>query len=556
MIFPSVSDLLEAIPTPVVWKDKHGVFLGCNNAFLHSFGFFHKNDIVGKPNTFFFQDDQQQEVEKEDRAVIASGTTSHCQEIWKHADGNLLFCSLHRAPFKNDKNEIIGVIIYIKNINSELFSPENNEYQKQLVENTNQLARLYSEITGQPLNTKESLLYYVINIRKYLENIIDLMPGHVYWCDKNGIYLGCNKEILKLFKANSRSEFVGKNIYDLLPKEMADRVFQDDQQVMKSRRMICFEEEQGINADGVPAIYLTYKVPLFNNDDEVSGLLGISIDITARIRAEQSLKIEKERAEAANRAKTEFIQNMSHDIRTPMNGIIGGSDMLLHLETDPLKRDFIEAVNKSAGRLFGFINEIVEFASVESGRMEIEKISFDIRQIIGSVVDMVTPQLKQQCLGIEVVIDNSLPTILEGDAKRLERVILNLVGNAIKFTHQGKITIKVMVISCTEEHGVDLEIQVIDTGIGIPEDKLEFIFGKFTRVSGSYEGQYRGTGLGLNIVKQFIKELGGSIQVRSQLGIGSIFSCYLPFELPASQSKISLVDQQFLGDQVAAVEHH
>jgi two-component system, OmpR family, aerobic respiration control sensor histidine kinase ArcB len=424
--------------------------------------------------------------------------------------------------------------------------------QEQFDKSPEQISKLYSEITGQSLNTNESLVHCVTHIRKYLENIIDLMPGHVYWCDKNGVYLGCNKGILNLFNAASKEDFVGKNIYALLPKEMADRVFEDDQRVMESKRMVCFEEEHGIDADGNPAVYLTYKVPLFDHTNEISGLLGISIDITARIKAERQLKIEKEKAEEANRAKTEFIQNMSHDIRTPMNGIIGGSDMLLHLEKDPLKRDFVEAINKSANRLFGFINEIVEFAETESGSMQVQKNNFSIEAVVNKVVDMVIPQLKHQKLELEIDFDKKLPPVLVGDNKRLERIILNLVGNAIKFTHQGKVVIKVNVINHTADL-LGIELHVIDTGIGIPEDKLEFIFGKFTRVTGSYEGQYRGTGLGLNIVQQFVKELGGHIQVKSQLGVGSIFTCYLPFEVPA-------VGQPMEGElpnelPAAAVEH-
>ncbi|MBF0295529.1 MAG: response regulator [Magnetococcales bacterium] len=260
---------------------------------------------------------------------------------------------------------------------------------------------------------------------------------------------------------------------------------------------------------------------LRDSDGNVYGSVGNSRDLTGERQAARALAA-KESAELANQAKSRLLANMSHDIRTPMNAVIGMSELLLDMENDPVKRGHLGIVLHSARSLLGLINDILDLSKIESGRMVLERIPFDWRQVMEETIATLDIAARRKGLALTLEADPALPSCLEGDPTRLRQVLMNLAGNAIKFTRSGQVTLSVQVLSATPE-ACRLRCAVRDTGIGIPEDRLEAIFESFTQADVSTTRCYGGTGLGVTIAREIVARMGGRLQVVSRVGEGSTF---------------------------------
>lgn len=269
------------------------------------------------------------------------------------------------------------------------------------------------------------------------------------------------------------------------------------------------------------------------------GPLGITVvarNITEQKRFEKELiearsyaEKEKQVAEEAMKAKQQFLSNMSHEIRTPLNAIIGFTKVLLKTELTEKQKEYLTAIKISGDALIVLINDILDLAKVESGKMTFEQIPFKLSDSVSSMLHLFETKLFKKKIGLVKEYDHSIPEFLVGDPVRLHQIILNLVGNAVKFTSQGKITVSVKKISETDEKAT-IEFSVSDTGIGIAENELDKIFENFQQASGQTARLYGGTGLGLAIVKQLVLSQGGTLKVESQLGSGSTFSFTLEFK--------------------------
>lgn len=361
-----------------------------------------------------------------------------------------------------------------------------------------------------------------------LDTVLANMPGHVYWIDHKGVYLGCNESQADFLRFSSREEIVGKHSSDIVPKDLAEILDQTNAKVMEEGVMYVGEEASEI--PGHEGIYLSQKAPLKNKEGEVIGMLGVSIDITDRKRMERELQEAKEVAELANQTKTEFIRNIEHDIRTPLCGIMSVATYLNSIEKDFKKKEFLNDLEIATNELLNYLDNIVEFSQINTGVVPLILKEFNLEEMLKSILKLEYAAAKHKGLELIISYSDEAPKIVIGDRFRLHRIVLNLVNNAIKFTQHGHVKVAVKVLKVQPKE-VLLEIAIEDTGIGIDKKHHEFIYDKFTRCDPSNKGLYKGTGLGLWIVRQFISDLQGEIKLESEVGKGSVFICCFPFKL-------------------------
>jgi PAS domain S-box-containing protein len=364
-----------------------------------------------------------------------------------------------------------------------------------------------------------------------LNNIIKYAPDLIYWKDTYLRHLGCNDKFAHSAGYKHREDIVGKSDYDFPWRAQAYKYSLDDAEVIRTGNPKLNIEDIVLLQDSSEIRVVTNKVPLRNSQGEVVGVLGISSDITHQKRIETDLKLAKEAAEVANHAKTEFIANMSHDIRTPLSGVVGLAGILENSLDDPTHKNLAHNLAKSGHELLNMLNEILDVISADNfDTNDIHEEAFDLHHLIQSIGNLEQSSLQLKNIQLLTNIDPKIPKNLISDYKKIHHILLNLIGNAIKFTNMGHIEIKITLLERQAEQAL-LQFQVIDTGKGIPPEALSKVFDAFFRVTPSYKGIDKGHGLGLHIAQTYVHLLNGTISVESILNKGSTFSFTLPLKI-------------------------
>jgi two-component system, OmpR family, aerobic respiration control sensor histidine kinase ArcB len=367
---------------------------------------------------------------------------------------------------------------------------------------------------------------------EFLLNIIAESPGHLYWKDTEGICRGANDTQAKFLGYKSGKDLIGKKDFDLFPKGQAEVLQKIDRQVMETKKEYCVEETVN-DYTGKKTVFFSRKIPLFDpNTKKVIGVIGTSLDIT-------TLKESQRAAEAASDAKTEFLENMRHDIRTPLTGIIGCAELLQFANNPQEVAEYTQDLIESSNALLQFLNNILEGIQVATGEIPLVKKKLALEKKIQEIINLNKSLAAEKQLSLKLNYDKTIPAYLIGDPVRVQRIVLELIANALTFTEKGEVNVDVN-LKKTEAKHVIVEISVSDTGMGIPQNKQEEIFLRFKRLTPSYKGIYKGLGLGLTTVKQFIDDLDGEIYVESELDQGARFTCYIPFQMPLVMNDVGV----------------
>lgn len=370
----------------------------------------------------------------------------------------------------------------------------------------NSLLYILRDITRQKNAENE-----ILKQKEFFESLFQYNPVAVVILDLEEKIKSVNPSFEQLF-GYSADKVIGKNLDLLIASDNLEEAVENTQKVLDGGTVHGLAKRH--RKDGTVVDVEFAGVPVIV-EGKKQGILAIYHNVTELVEA-------KRLAEQADKAKSEFLANMSHEIRTPMNGVMGMLELLLDTTLNSEQRDYVSTARDSAEALLGILNDVLDFSKIEAGQLTIDEIEYDLRSTVEGVAHTLVARAENKGLEMACLIDKDVPNRVLGDAGRLRQVLINLVGNAIKFTHEGEVVIRVM-MQASDEKTSTLRFLVTDTGIGIPIDRQKAVFERFVQADSSSTRKYGGTGLGLTISAQLTKMMGGTIGLESQPGKGSTF---------------------------------
>ena len=488
--------LLDNVPDSIYFKDADSRFIRVSRGLAKKFQLISPDEAIGKTDADFFSEDHAQAALEDELELLQGGEPildKEEKETWGEAEDTWACTS--KMALRDTEGQIIGTFGISRDVTDE--------------------KRAKAQLGRE---------------RDLLKTIINNVPDLIFVKDRAGRFVLANSALLRVLGAESMDDVLGKTDYDFSPPELACEYVADDQLVMRSGQPLIDQEETSRDLDSNDICLLMSKVPLRDRDGKVHGLVGIGRNITRRKRTLERLQVAMEAADKANRAKSDFLANMSHEIRTPMNAIIGMTDLVLDTKLNASQREFLEMVKQSGEALMTVINDILDFSKVEAGKLELDPIPFNLREQIGNTMKSLAFRAHDKELELAFRIHPDVPKIFFGDIGRLRQIIVNLVGNAIKFTEEGEVVVEVR-CGAKSESTANLQVSVRDTGVGIPKEKVDTIFNEFEQADSSTTRRYGGTGLGLAISSRLVDLMGGRIWVESTPRKGSTFHFTIKMEL-------------------------
>ncbi len=397
-------------------------------------------------------------------------------------------------------------------------------------------------VTGEDISKRHFMEQELRAEQQRVSAYFNAMQTLLIICDRDGNIVRVNHPVNSLLQMTD-GQLKGQPLAYLIPRSAQEGLQQQWQQVLSSTEDYISSEFPVMSASGRESFVSWRMTTVQGNTEDSGAVLLAGLDLTELIANQKALESANvqirealDQAEQANRSKSVFLANMSHEIRTPMNGILGAAELLLDSSLSEDQRRYLDIIHSSSHVLLDIINDILDLSKIESGKLEMESISFDLNDLLTNVYQLFNEPVRRKGLSLLYYYDGGLPTHWMGDPKRIRQIITNLLSNALKFTDKGRIEIRVSG-HLTEEHNYQVSIDVRDSGIGIPADKQAQIFQAFRQADSSTSRRYGGTGLGLTISRHLAQAMRGNITIQSGMGEGSVFTLKLP--LPESQQPVS-----------------
>ncbi|MDB5490688.1 MAG: sensor hybrid histidine kinase [Micavibrio sp.] len=475
----------------IISKDLNGNITSWNPAAERIFGYT-AEEAVGKHITVLIPPENLSEEDYIISKVRAGERVEHFQTVRRAKDGRLIDISVTVSPIKDRQGRIIGASKVARDVGSMKEAERSSSYLSAIIESSD------DAIVSKNLNS---------------------------------IITSWNKSAERIF-GYSAEEAVGKHISLIIPTE---RLGEEDKIIstLRSGERVDHFETWRRRKDGKLIPISVTVSPIRDSKGTIVGASKVARDISDRIEAERAI------LDAAQK-KDEFIANMSHELRTPMNAVIGLSNLLMVMDDLPPKaKMFIDTLKLSADNLLDLINDLLDFAKIENGAVELDQIEFSLAEQVEKVISMANVRAREKGINLYVQYEPVLNRkTFVGDPLRLHQILMNLVSNAIKFTDKGSVQVSLTTTEATEPNIMKVNLTVTDTGIGIQADKVERVFDKFMQADSSITRRYGGSGLGLAITKAFVEKMGGTIGVTSEYGVGSTFTVTLPLKFTEASSTV------------------
>lgn len=481
------ASLVDNLPVNVVCKDAAGRFIYVNQAFTTLMNR-SAEDYVGKTDFDICGKELAYKYLADDRSVMETGATFREIEGITGDDGEKKYFEVRKSKLLGPEGAVAGVEAVFWDVTAQKEAEATAEHERFL-----------------------------------LDSLMDNIPDSIYFKDINSRFIRVSQGLVAKFNLLDADDVLSKTDAELFDSEHADEARQDELEIMRSRKPILNKIEKETWSENQVTWCSTTKMPLLDPDGDVVGTYGITRDITELVLAEDALKKAKLAADAANQAKSDFLANVSHEIRTPMNAVLGITELLLATDLTQMQREYLGLLLTSGESLLDLINDILDFSRIEAGKLQLAHARFDLRESFGETIRVLEMRAETKKLQLKFAVEPQVPNFLVGDLGRLRQVIVNLVGNAIKFTESGQISVLVSGESTFEDEYV-LSVQVRDTGIGIPKSKIGIVFSEFEQVDASATRLHEGSGLGLAISAKLVEMMNGKIWVESEFGQGSVFS--------------------------------
>lgn len=481
-----LQNLMTRTPDNIYFKDLDSRFINICASNVRYLGFAQLDSVVGKTDFDIFDAGHAQQAFDTEQSIIVTGQPVADiveREVWR--DGRITWVSTTKAPLINAEGEIIGTFGISRDITKRVE-------------------------TEHKLEQANALMAYERNL---MQTIMDLVPDSIYVKDENRKFVFSNKKHFESLGFTSRDQIIGKTDADFFPPGLFSEFALDDDKVIAEDISISNKEECGIDVVTGEDLWLsTSKVSVRMAD--FIGLVGWTRNITELKQSMLRIDEARHEAERANNLKNEFLAKMSHEIRTPLNGILGMSELMLDTKLDDSQHFNVTLIKDSAELLLTIIGDLLDFSLIETGNLALNKSKFDLHTLVDGVVTSVFFEYEHTQVDVTCAIDANVPQYMVGDPARLRQILINLIGNAKKFTKVGYIAINVSIVSKVPGK-IKLLFEIDDSGFGIAVDKIDKVFESFTQADGSITRKYGGTGLGLAITKDLVGLMGGEVWAQS-----------------------------------------